>query len=216
MAFYVVEYRSLYSEPVTICHKAQQENFYAEFEARMLQPGRIQLSIITFDFFLQQVNMFPTRKNNILDLVLTTTPDYVVNLSCVSARSLDLSSDHSLTFFDFLLHIKLTGHDRRTVFDFQRADWYGLQCALNNLNLSPDKSTDIDIDWERWKNLFLAISAEYIPVKTFKRRNTPPWIDNEVRRLLSKKDSCRKKAKKCHVQVCGQNSASFVVRPSHW
>ena len=35
----------------------------------------------------------------------------------------------------------------------------------------------------------------YIPLKTFKRRSSPPWIDGEVRRLLSKKDSCRKKAK---------------------
>ena len=88
---------------------------------------------LTFDFFLQQVNMFPTRRNNILDLVLTTTPDNVVNLSCVSATSVDLSSYHSLTFFDFLLHVKLTRHHRRTMFDFQRADWYGLKCALKGI-----------------------------------------------------------------------------------
>ena len=140
--------------------------------------------------------MFPTRKNNILDLVLTTTPDNIVNLSCISARSVDLSSDHNLIFFDFLMHVKLTGDDRRTVFDFQHADWHGLQRALNNCNLSPSKSTNINVDWERWKNLFLGVSAKYIPMKTFKRRGTPPWIDSEVRRLLSKKDSCRKKAKK--------------------
>ena len=158
--------------------------------------GSSKFRELTFDFFLEQVNMFPTRKNNILDLVLTTTPDNIVNLSCISARSVDLSSDHNLIFFDFLMHVKLTGDDRRTVFDFQHADWHGLQRALNNCNLSPSKSTNINVDWERWKNLFLGLSAKYIPMKTFKRRGTPPWIDSEVRRLLSKKDSCRKKAKK--------------------
>ena len=81
------------------------------------------------------------------------------------------------------------------MFDFQHADWNGLRRALNNCNLLPNESTDIKVDWERWKNLFLALSAEYIPVKSFKRRGSPPWIDSEVRRLPSKKDSCRKKAK---------------------
>ena len=183
---------------------------------RNILAGSSKFRELTFDFFLEQVNMFPTRKNNILDLVLTTTPDNIVNLSCISARSVDLSSDHNLIFFDFLMHVKLTGDDRRTVFDFQHADWHGLQRALNNCNLSPSKSTNINVDWKRWKNLFLGLSAKYIPMKTFKRRGTPPWIDSEVRRLLSKKDSCRKKAKKCHAQGCGKNSASFVVRLNHW
>ena len=150
---------------------------------------------LTFDFFLNQVNMYPTRHNNILDLVLTTAPDNVVYLSCVSAKTMDLSSDHSLTFFDVLLHIKSTGFDKRTVFDFHRADWNGLYHALNHSNLSPNESSDINDDWKRWKDLFLGVAAEFIPLKTFKRRSSPPWIDSEVRRLLSKKDSCRKKAK---------------------
>jgi hypothetical protein len=140
--------------------------------------------------------MYPTRVNNILDLVLTTTPDNIVNMSCVSANKMDLSSDHHLMFFDFLLHVKLTGLDRRTVFNFHLADWNGLQRALDQYVLSPSKSTDINTDWEQWKDFFLSVAAEHIPLKTFKRRNTLPWFDGEVRRLLSKKDSCRRKAKR--------------------
>ena len=75
---------------------------------------------LTFDFFLHQVNMYPTRHNNILNLVLTTAPENVVNLSCVSAKTMDLSSDHSLTFFDILLNAKSIGFDKRTVFDLSR------------------------------------------------------------------------------------------------
>ena len=139
--------------------------------------------------------MYPTRQNNILDLVLTNAPENIVNLSCVSAKTMDLSSDHNLMFFDILLHIKSTGFDKRTVFDFHHADWNGLYHALNHINLSPNESSDINTDWKQWKDLFLGAAADYIPLKTFKRRSSPPWIDGEVRRLLSKKDSCRKKAK---------------------
>ena len=35
------------------------------------------------DFFLQQVNSFPTRLNNTLDLIFTKTPECVSDLSCV-------------------------------------------------------------------------------------------------------------------------------------
>ena len=161
---------------------------------RSITDGSSEFRELTFDFFLHQVNMYPTRHNNILDLVLTTTPENVVNLSCVSAKTMDLSSDHSLTFFDILLNAKSIGFDKRTVFDFHHADWNGLYHALNHRNLSPNESSDINGDWERWKDQFLSVAADYIPLKTFKRRNSPPWIDGEVRRLLSKKDSCRKKA----------------------
>ena len=121
---------------------------------------------------------------------------------------MDLSSDHHLMFFDFLLHVKLTGLDRRTVFNFHLADWNGLQRALDQYDLSPSKSTDINTDWEQWKYFFLSVAAEHIPLKTFKRRNTPPWFDGEVRRLLSKKDSCGRKAKR---KLCTRLWEKFCI-----
>jgi len=34
------------------------------------------------------------------------------------------------------------------------------------------------------------------PVKTFKRKSTPPWLDNKIKQLLKKKETARRKAKK--------------------
>ena len=81
------------------------------------------------------------------------------------------------------------------MFGFDLADWSGLRDALDKCDLSPSESTDVNTDWERWRDLFLEVAAEFIPHKTFKRRNSPSWVDGEVKRLLSKKDSCRKRAK---------------------
>jgi hypothetical protein len=64
--------------------------------------------------------MYPTRQNNILDLVLTTAPENILNLSIViSAETLEISSDHHLTFFDFQLFTKPKEPDRRTVFNYE-------------------------------------------------------------------------------------------------
>ena len=140
--------------------------------------------------------MYPTRHNNILDLVLTTVPDNILNyLSCVSAETFEISSDHHLTFFDFLLFTKQKGCDKRTVFNFHLADWSGFLDGLDKCNLSPNESTDVNTDWERWRNIFLEVATEYIPRKTFKRRNSPPWVDGKVTSSFEKR-FMQKKGKK--------------------
>ena len=135
--------------------------------------------------------------NNILDLVLTTTPENIVNLSCISPATMDISSDHHLLFFDILHNLKSTGYDKRTVFDFHLADWDTLHETLNHLDLSPDTtSDDINADWLQWKGLFLGAAAKHIPQKSFKRRSTPPWLDGEVKHLLNRKNWFRRNAKR--------------------
>ena len=52
---------------------------------------------LTFDFFLCQVIRYPIRINRILDLVLSTTPEDIINLSCIKPSTMNLSSDQSTT-----------------------------------------------------------------------------------------------------------------------
>lgn len=61
--------------------------------------GSVEFREIILDFYLQQINIFPTRSNNILDLVLTTCPEDICNLSCIQPKTMDLFSDHNLLFF---------------------------------------------------------------------------------------------------------------------
>jgi hypothetical protein len=59
------------------------------------------------------------------------------------------------------------GCNKRTVFDFKRADWNGLQNKLRFSNLSPTDHSNLDLnaDWEK------------------------------IKHLINKKDFCRKRAK---------------------
>jgi hypothetical protein len=47
-------------------------------------PYAIEFQELMYDFFLQQVNFFPTRFNNIIDLILINIPERVIDLLCIS------------------------------------------------------------------------------------------------------------------------------------
>lgn len=118
---------------------------------------------------------FPTRLDNILDLILTSAPEKIVNIACAPAKLLDISTDHNLIFFDLVLRAKSSTCEKRTVFNFNHADWNGLCDALNHTDLSFDESgEDIDADWSQWKTVFLELARDCIPVKVTKRHDSPP------------------------------------------
>ena len=55
--------------------------------------GSLEFRELTFDFFLCQV--YPIRINRILDFVLSTTPEDIINLSCIKPSTMNFSSDQS-------------------------------------------------------------------------------------------------------------------------
>ena len=168
-----------------------------------------------FDFFLHQINMYPTRHNNILDLVQTIVPDNILNLSCVSAETFEISSDHHLTFFDFLPFTKQKGCDKRTVFNFHLADWSGFLDALHKCNLSPNESTYVNTDWERWRNIFL----DMLPLNTYHAKYSNGTTVHQGLMAKSnvffrKKVHAEKRQKNYHVQNFWKNSAISDVERS--
>ena len=93
-----------------------------------------QLYVNSFEIFngafLTQVNPYATRNSNILDLVLTTVPDFVHSVS-VSEGLLD--SDHrSVTFF---LYINNTSFHKRPkyVLNLKKANLKELKTTLQNV-----------------------------------------------------------------------------------
>jgi hypothetical protein len=99
--------------------------------------GSAKFKELSLDFFLHQVNIYPIRQNHIIDLILTSASENIGNLSCIPLSTIGIFTDHHLLFFDLLLYVKSTGCDRRTVFDFQHADWNALHETLSHLDLAP-------------------------------------------------------------------------------
>ena len=54
------------------------------------------------DHSLLQVNPSPTRKENILDLIITDAPDRIMNIATMTPIQAGLETDHDLLEFDFV------------------------------------------------------------------------------------------------------------------
>jgi len=52
---------------------------------------------------------------------------------------------------------------------------------------------DVNISWYQWKDVFLTVVQNYIPMKNVKGRNNPSWINGDIVHALSKRESTRQK-----------------------
>jgi hypothetical protein len=145
------------------------------------------------DYNLSHVINFPThRGGNRLDLILSTTPDKLSNISCEE----DLfSSDHHLINFSLDFPSSLI-KSIRTVYNYKKADWQGLKAAIiaSDLNSLLDSSPDLSEVCSRWTNTLLALMKRFIPTIKLKNVSSSPWIDGEVISLCRRKERSRQKA----------------------
>ena len=142
------------------------------------------------DYFLEQINNFPTRGDNILDLVITSIPNKVNVCEMLRPSESEMSTDHNAIIFDLKTECIPLSRATRTVFDYGRADFDGLCERLQTLNLDQKISDDDDInnEWSNWKNTFLAAVNDFVPVKRVKGRKSLPWVNNTILYLIKKKN----------------------------
>ena len=72
---------------------------------------------IVDDYFLQQMVLEPTRRENILDLILTNTPEVLMNINICEGNS-----DHSSIEFDWKIKLGRLKQTPRFVWNFRTAD----------------------------------------------------------------------------------------------
>ncbi|CAB3993273.1 Hypothetical predicted protein [Paramuricea clavata] len=70
----------------------------------------------------------------------------------------------------------------------------------------PTSMSDINENWNLWRDTFLAVADECIPTKIVKGRYNPPWLTGEIKSLIKKKETLRRKVHR------GTNSAALVYR----
>jgi hypothetical protein len=106
----------------------------------------VQFTELLNDYYLTQVNTFPTRGDHILDLVITSVPGQVQNLSALSPTRSELITDHSTLIFDIVASFKTRPKIKRTVFDYNRGNFNSLHTtslhlsacySINPSNLAP-------------------------------------------------------------------------------
>ena len=144
------------------------------------------------DNFFQQFILGPTHiAGNKLDLLLCNSPEIIGDVS--TSRPECFPTDHYIVQIDIQLKFKRAKPVKRQVFDYKKGKFDGLQNfhARNAINITP--TSDIDNYWEQWKATFLNAVKNFVPVRTVKDNNSPPWIEKEVRVLIRKKYTALKK-----------------------
>ena len=161
------------------------------------------------DFSLTQSNFSPsTVHGNILDVVLSNIQDRIHFVECYEDI---IDSDHYVIqfFLDFKHHKKRAV--RRTVYNFKSFNYSLLRQKFFDLNLNRicnDLAENVDYLVEVWTARVKGVIDNTVPKIRLKSRNTPPWIDADVRHMSNMKETARRKAKRT-------NSATMWAKYRH-
>ena len=146
-----------------------------------------------YDSGLQQLVLEPTRLLNILDLVLTNTPDLVSRIEVIPGLS-----DHSIVFFEYNVKMDRKKNALRKIFLYRRANWDKMKTDMRELydQLKNENLDDVEELWNKFKTALQESMSHNIPQKTTRPRDSYPWITIDIRKKMKKKDRLSKKALK--------------------
>ncbi len=168
------------------------------------KPLHERLLAITNDHHLTQLQLEPTRENNILDLFLTNKPGCVKNIATLPGIS-----DHTgIILTDCDIRPTYIKSKPRQVPMFSRANWDAmkqetLKFQEEFVTSCPDK--DINTAWSDFKSHIDTIISKHVPSKTTSKRYTPPWLTGPLKRMCAKEH-------RIHNRYQKTGKAKFKVR----
>ena len=145
---------------------------------------------------MEQLNKEPTRGSNILELCISSQPEFVQ--SCTTGPGI---SDHDhIVIVKCKYRVMQNRKKTRSVHLYNKADWSNIKSYLNEawetffMN-SPEYNT-VDTNWAYFKNTILQAISKFVPEKKFSGKYRPPWFTAEVNRLIRKRQRAYNKAKR--------------------
>ena len=155
------------------------------------------------DYFLTQVNIQPTRGNNILDLLFADSPEKIFNLLVGDPL---IYTDHLFMEFTMRTTIRSTVKKPRSVYNYRKGNFSALRESVKSLISDvqlneTNEIVDINNVWYNWKSSLQSMIDQYIPKIQLKSKSSPPWISGEIMYLVRKKASARIKAKSTQLSI---------------
>ena len=138
------------------------------------------------DYNFTQVVTEPTRIDNILDLFLTTNPTLITDVKCSPGLG-----DHDLISAEALLKPTLQKQKPRKTMIFRKADWPKLKSkmkAYQQTFLTNHIGKTAEELWTDFSTTLDKFSHECIPSKLIQGKSSLPWVTQEIKRLIRKRD----------------------------
>lgn len=154
---------------------------------------------LTLDFNLAQVVSRPTRLENTLDLVFSTTPEYIRNI--IHSPGL---SDHQLLSMTMSLPIIRKMPTQKFIKDYNKGDFESINNELQTFYANFSRnfySRSVEENWNLFRNKINSLINIFIPTVLIKSDGNHPWFDKTLKILRNKKKRMYRKAKRTgHVQ----------------
>ncbi|KAF2351390.1 hypothetical protein FHG87_017851 [Trinorchestia longiramus] len=141
---------------------------------------------------LQQHVNEPTRGNNILDLVMTTT-----DLSINGLEVTDKIDDHQMIDFSLEVQDPKTRTQHKQVLDYKRANFELMKEELGSYNyevlMSNKNAKERNM---KLKDEIATATEHHIPRKRIRPTNNPPWFSQEIKRLINARQHSYRRLKR--------------------
>lgn len=164
------------------------------------------------DFNFSQLITEPTRSANTLDLVLTTTPDLVHELSFLPGLS-----DHC--FIHFVLKEKVTRPltKPKQIRDYSKGNFAAIneELAIFLDEYMPKfDERSVECNWNLFKDKTRNLINKYIPLRIISCKHRSPWFNVSLKRLLNKKKRLFRNAKRtnAHDRWLSYNQATSAYK----
>ena len=129
----------------------------------------------------------PTRENNILDLFLTNSPTLVDSVSVVPGIA-----DHLAVIGVDRLRPTIQKVKPRTVHLYPKASWEGMRQGMQEFQatfLATCEGKSTEQLWQEFMGKTETLIGRYVPAKTLRGRKNLPWITQEIRRKMNRRDN---------------------------
>ncbi|KAF2352090.1 hypothetical protein FHG87_017153 [Trinorchestia longiramus] len=141
---------------------------------------------------LQQHVNEPTRGNNILDLVMTTT-----DLSINGLEVTDKIGDHQMIDFSVKVQDPNIRTQHKQVLDYKRTTFELMKEDLGSYNYEVLLSNkNAEECYTILKDKIATTTEHHIPRKRIRPTNNPPWLSQEIKRLINARQHSYRKLKR--------------------
>ena len=138
------------------------------------------------DFSLVQMVTEPTRRENVLDLFLTTNHTLVQKTEILPSIA-----DHDIMVADVNVTPQVGRQKPRNVPLYRKADWDGFRKYISNFAsdfMTNYENLDVEQLWNSFKSAKNQGISKFVHIKRFGVKKSLPWITQEIKLLMRKRD----------------------------
>ena len=173
---------------------------------------------ISNEHHLEQIQLKPSRENNILDLMFTNRPSLVNSISLLPGIA-----DHDTICTDTEIKPVYSRQKRRTLYSFHKANWQEIKNSIKtSFTNIINSNKDVEGKWNDFKEIIQSTIDAKIPKKLSSKIRELPWLTKRDKKKIKKKHKLYQKAKATNNEEDKQKyknhkkATQRAIRTSHW